>query len=195
MEMNDAQGSALPCGRDIETVWKQPSARAGGEPDGHDPGCEYCAAARESLAVLREVTGELVAEEIQPPAGFATRIMSAVRAERSRHHMLKLPSTEPGEVRVSEQAVAAVLRSAADSVDGVRARHCRITATETDGAVRVRLTIAVGYRGFHADAVEDVRERVRAAASAHVGVSLVHVDLTVEDLYDAPHHRDEAPGL
>ncbi|MFF7202544.1 Asp23/Gls24 family envelope stress response protein [Streptomyces sp. NPDC008141] len=195
MEMNDAQGSTLPCGRDIETVWERPSPRGGDESDGHDPGCEYCAAARESLAVLREVTGELAAEEIHPPAGVTARIMSAVRAERGRHHMLLLPSTEPGEVRVSEQAVAAVLRSAADSVDGVRARHCRITTTETDGAVRVELTIAVGYRGFHSEAVEDVRERVRAAASARVGVSLVHVDLTVEDLYDAHHQRDEASGL
>ncbi|WP_327685674.1 Asp23/Gls24 family envelope stress response protein [Streptomyces sp. NBC_00467] len=195
MEMNDAQGSTLPCGRDIETVWERPSPRGGDESDGHDPACEYCAAARESLAVLREVTGELAAEEIHPPGGVTARIMSAVRAERGRHHMLLLPSTEPGDVRVSEQAVAAVLRSAADSVDGVRARHCRITATETVGAVRVELTIAVGYRGFHSDAIEDVRERVRAAAAARVGVSLVHVDLTVEDLYDAQHHRDEASGL
>ncbi|MEU9014990.1 Asp23/Gls24 family envelope stress response protein [Streptomyces sp. NPDC048479] len=182
--MSDAQGYMLPCGRDVETVWERLDPFDSGRADAHDHACEYCSAARESLRVLREVTGELASEASSPPPGLTGRIMSAVRAEVRRHTMLTLPTAEPGGVRISEQAVAAVLRFAADSVDGVRARRCRITATETDGAVEVAMSLAVSYRGFAADAIDEVRERVRAAAAARVGISLVRLDLTVEDLFD-----------
>lgn len=184
MEMSDAQGYMLPCGRDVETVWERLDAVDTGVADTHDLDCEYCSAARYSLLVLREVTGELALEEIGPTLGLTNRIMSAVRAEVRRHRMLALPTSEPGGVRISEQAVAAVLRFAADSVDGVRARRCKITATETDGAVEVSMSLAVSYRDFAAAAVDEVRERVRAAAAARVGMTLVRLDLAVEDLYD-----------
>lgn len=185
MEMSDAQGYMLPCGRDMETVWERLDPIDTGVADAHELTCEYCSAARESLVVLREVTGELASEETRPALGLTGRIMSAVRAEVRRHHMLALPSAEPGGLRISEQAVAAVLRFAADSVDGVRARRCRIAVTETEGAVEVAMSLAVAYRRFSADAVDEVRERVRAAAAARVGITLVRLDLTVEDLYDA----------
>jgi hypothetical protein len=51
--------------------------------------------------------------------------------------------------------------------------------------VDVEMSLAVAYRRFSADAVDEVRERVRAAAAARVGIVLVRLDLTVEDLYDA----------
>ncbi|MGX1884829.1 hypothetical protein [Streptomyces sp. NPDC055287] len=184
MEMNDAQGYTLPCGREIEMVWERLDRGDTGPVDAHGLACEHCCAARESLAVLREVTGKLASEDIGPALGLTGRIMSAVRAEVHRHSMLALPTPEPGGVRISVQAVTAVLRFAADTVDGVRARHCRVAATEADGAVEVAMTLAVSYRRFAADSVDEVRKRVRAAAAARVGISPVHVDLTVEDLYD-----------
>jgi uncharacterized alkaline shock family protein YloU len=184
MEMSDAQGYMLPCGRDVEAVWERLDPVDTGVATTHDLRCEYCSAARDSLLVLREVTGELASEEIEPPLGLTVRIMSAVRAEVRRHNMLALPTAEPGGVRISEQAVAAVLRFAADTVDGVRARRCRITAAERDGAVEVAMSLAVSYRDFAAAAVDEVRERVQAAAAARIGISLVRLDLTVEDLYD-----------
>ncbi|MEU1280254.1 Asp23/Gls24 family envelope stress response protein [Streptomyces sp. NPDC005805] len=198
MEVSGEQGRVLPCGRDTETVWRRTgagngratgpldAARAG---DGHDPGCAHCAAVEEGFAVLRAATDELVAERVRPSAGLTGRIMSAVRAERRRRHLLVLPTGEPGQARISEQAVASVLRSAADSVEGVRARHCRVAPAGAedgaeDGAVRVELCIAVRYRGFRAEAVAEVRERVRAAAAARIGVPLARLDLTVEDVHD-----------
>lgn len=185
MEMSDAQGYVLSCGREMETVWERLDLDSTDLADTHDLTCEHCSAARQSLVILQEVTGKLASEEIGPPLTMTGRIMSAVRAEVRRHHMLALPGAEPGEVQISEQAVAAVLRCAADSVDGVRARHCRISVTERKGAVDVEMSLAVAYRRFSADAVDEVRERVRAAAAARVGIVLVRLDLTVEDLYDA----------
>lgn len=184
MEMSDTQGYVLPCGRDMEAVWERLDPAGTGLGDSHDLTCEHCTAARQSLVILQEVTGKLASEEIGPPLGLTGRIMSAVRAEVRRHHMLALPGAEPGGVQISEQAVAAVLRFAADSVDGVRARRCRISVTDREGAVEVEMSLAVAYRRFSADAVDEVRERVRAAAAARVGIALVRLDLTVEDLYD-----------
>ncbi|MGW1884536.1 hypothetical protein [Streptomyces sp. NPDC001970] len=185
MAMSDAQGYMLPCGRSVDTVWERLDPMDTGVADAHELTCEYCSAARQCLVILQEVTGRLASEETGPPLGLTGRIMSAVRAEVRRHHMLALPTPEPGGVHISEQAVAAVLRRAADSVDGVRARRCRITVTETEGAMEVAMSLAVAYRRFSANAVDEVRERVRAAAAARVGITLVRLDLTVEDLYDA----------
>ncbi|MER7815490.1 Asp23/Gls24 family envelope stress response protein [Streptomyces sp. NPDC096153] len=187
MAMSDAQGCMLPCGRDVETVWERLDATDSGSADAHEATCAYCSATRKGLVVLRQVAGGLATEDAAPVSlGLVERIMSAVRAEKTRrHHMLTLPGPEPGGLRISEQAVAAVLRSAADSVDGVRARRCRIAATEAVGEVEVEMSLAVAYRRFSADAVHEVRERVAAAAAARVGVTPVHLDLTVEDLYDA----------
>ncbi|MFJ7949624.1 Asp23/Gls24 family envelope stress response protein [Streptomyces sp. NPDC096354] len=185
MEMSEAQGYVLPCGREMETVWERLGPADSSLADTHDLTCEHCSAARQSLVILQEVTGKLASEEIAPPLSLTGRIMSAVRAEVRRHHMLALPGAEPGRVQISEQAVAAVLRCAADSVDGVRARHCRIFVTGREGAVDVEMSLAVAYHRFSADAVEEVRERVRTAAAARVGIALVRLDLTVEDLYDA----------
>ncbi|MET8436053.1 Asp23/Gls24 family envelope stress response protein [Streptomyces sp900116325] len=185
MEMSEAQGYVLACGREMETVWERLDPVGTDLADTHDLTCEHCSAARQSLVILQEVTGKLASEEFGPPLTLTGRIMSAVRAEVRRHHMLALPGAEPGGVQISEEAVAAVLRCAADSVDGVRARHCRISVTEREGAVDVEMSLAVAYRRFSADAVDEVRKQVRAAAAARVGIVLVRLDLTVEDLYDA----------
>jgi uncharacterized alkaline shock family protein YloU len=188
MAMNQTDDYTLPCGRDVETVWDRLGEVEAGRADAHELDCAHCLAARESLLVLRQLTGELAVEDVEPSFDLTSRIMSAVRAEVRRRDTIPLPTPEPGEVLVSEQAVAAVLRFAADSVDGVRARHCRITVeTTADGAVEcvVDLTVAVAYRRFAADALPVVRDRVTAAASARIGLRLARLNLTVVDVYDA----------
>lgn len=176
----------LPCGRDVEEVWAQLQDSA--PQDGHQAHCPHCSAARDGLQVLRELTGQLAGETAAPSPELTSRIMSAVRAEVHRHDVLALPSTEPGGVQISVQAAASVLRFAADSVPGVRARRCRVTtrtndASEGVGAVDVELSIAVGYP-FSGRDLELVRERVSAAAAVLIGVRLTRLDVLVADLYD-----------
>lgn len=187
MAMNQAmRGYALPCGRDVEHVWERLDEVEAGRADAHELGCPHCRAAAESLAVLRDLTGQLAAADAEPGLDLTGRIMSAVRAEVRRHDLLPLTTPEPGDVRVSVQVVAAVLRFAADTVPGVRARRCRVTTTDSpDFAVEVELGVAVSYRGFSSDALDLVRERVTAAASARVGVRLARLDLALDDLFDA----------
>ncbi|MFD8493012.1 Asp23/Gls24 family envelope stress response protein [Amycolatopsis sp. NPDC059657] len=177
--MEIAQDYLLPCGRDVETMWERLD-----EPDEHETGCEHCGGARASLLVLRELTGELIADEPEPSLDLTGRIMAAVRADVRKRDLLPVATTEPGAVRVSAQAVAAVLRFAADSVEGVRARRCKVTEA-ADYSVIVEMTIAVAYREFSGTALALVRDRVAAAASARVGVRLARLDLTMDDLYES----------
>jgi hypothetical protein len=182
-------GHTLPCGRAVDTVWRRLDQVEAGLADSHEVGCVYCAAAEESLVVLRELTGRLAVEATTADAGppeLTGRIMSAVRADVRRRDMLPLPSAEPGLVRVSEQAVAVVLRFAADTVVGVHARHCRVRALDSpDCAVEVEMSIAVGYPEFAATALAEVRDRVVAAAGARIGVRLARFELALEDVYEA----------
>jgi hypothetical protein len=172
------EGYELPCGRDVETVWVRLD-----ETDAHQRDCPHCTAARQSLLVLRSLTEVMTADESAPSPGLTGRIMSAVRAEVRRGDLVELPSTAPGGARISEAAIAAVLRFAADQVPGVRARRCRIHAIEDDpGAIEVRMTIAVSYRHFVGE-VDRIRERIEAAATGRIGVRLARLDLTVDDVY------------
>jgi hypothetical protein len=180
MAMTDYE---LPCERDVEQVWERLDAVGAGLADEHELTCPHCRAARESLLALREATSELVAEEDAPPPDLFGRIMSAVRAEVRRGQLLPLASPEPGTVEVSEQAVAAVLRYAADTVDGIRARRCRIR-DDGGGVVEVELTLAVKLgNATGGEALAKVRERVTAAAAARVGLTLAKLDLLVDDIF------------
>jgi hypothetical protein len=203
----ETQGYLLPCGRDVETVWERLADVEAGRGDEHDLTCPDCRDARASLLTLREMTGELLADTAEPAPHLTSRIMAAVRAEvRRRHDMLPLPTEDPGLVRVSEHAVAAILRFAADSVAGVRARRCRVhdfrVTTAKPGAdltggtsgdigvgeegelmFVVELTVAVSYRSFAWRSLDLVRERVTAAAATRIGPRVHRLDLIVEDVY------------
>jgi uncharacterized alkaline shock family protein YloU len=171
----------LPCGRRVEDLWDV----LGSAPDAHVQGCPHCRTALGSLAALAEATRAVYDDEsLTPPPTLTSRIMAAVRADVRRTSRLPLPAGEHGPVDVSEQAVAAVLRFAADSVDGVRARRCRLERLE-DGRVRVDLSVSVRFSGgTSVRTVDVVRDRVRAVATAHVGLDLADVDVEVEDVWD-----------
>ncbi|MET7772958.1 Asp23/Gls24 family envelope stress response protein [Nocardia sp. NPDC005366] len=179
----------LPCGRELEQVWDRLDVVEAGFGDEHEITCPYCAAARDSLRALRAATAELIEEPEQTPPDLFGRIMSAVRADARRGRALDLPTPAPGKVEVSEQAVAAVLRYAADTVPGVSARHCRVrgVATASSGAhrVEVELSVAIGIgRTTVGAALPLVRERVAAALSTRVGLVLDRLDLEVADVID-----------
>ncbi|MBF6326917.1 Asp23/Gls24 family envelope stress response protein [Nocardia transvalensis] len=179
----------LPCGRGLEQVWQRLDAVEAGRADDHEASCPHCAAARESLFTLRTATRELIEEPDPPPPDLFGRIMSAVRAEVRRGRTLALSTPHPGTLEVSEQAVAVVLRYAADTVDGVRARSCHVhgrgPGADGEQTIAVEMTIAVrmGGRGVE-ELIPRVRERVRAALSARIGLALERLDITVVDIYE-----------
>lgn len=171
----------LPCGRLVEDLWDGMQ----GPPDAHVQDCPHCRTALGSLTALAEATRAVVDDDelLTPPPSLVRSIMSAVRADVRRTSRLPLADGEHGPVDISEQAVAAVLRFAADSVDGVRARRCRLHLQ--DGTVRVDLSISVRFSGgTSVTTVDLVRERVRAVATAHVGLDVTGIDIEVEDVWD-----------
>ncbi|MFD3743334.1 Asp23/Gls24 family envelope stress response protein [Nocardia sp. NPDC058633] len=175
----------LPCGRGLEQVWERLDD---GDTDAHESSCPHCAAARESLLTLRSATRELIEEPDPPPPDLFGRIMSAVRADVRRGRTLGVDTPHPGAIQVSEQAVAVVLRFAADTVDGVRARGCRVQSSDTDEngeqVIAVDMSLSVRHGGPSIDdIVSVVRARVGAAATARIGVRLGAFDVTVVDIY------------
>nr|WP_042190694.1 hypothetical protein [Kibdelosporangium sp. MJ126-NF4]CEL19521.1 hypothetical protein [Kibdelosporangium sp. MJ126-NF4]CTQ94679.1 hypothetical protein [Kibdelosporangium sp. MJ126-NF4] len=183
MAMNDAD-YMLPCGRDVETVWDRLTTVDAGDADEHDLSCPHCTATRDSLRALRSAVDEMATEEVEPPTDLVGRIMSAVRADARRRDMVPLPSQEPNEARISAQAIASVLRFAADTVEGVRARGCKVHQSDAPDSIEVELSIAVSYRGLAAGAYDLVRERVTSAVSARIGVRLDKLDIVVADVFD-----------
>ncbi|OLR91843.1 anti-sigma factor [Actinokineospora bangkokensis] len=174
----DTRGYALPCGRDVEGVW------AGlDDPDEHQLSCPDCTAVRASLLVLRQATAELAEEDLEPPPGLTSRIMSAVRADLRRGDRVELFTEGADTARISAQAAAAVIRWAADGVPGVQARRCRVSETGS-GAIGADLEIAVDGEHLSPATVRVVRERVLAAVTARIGWPNVTLDLTVVDLLD-----------
>lgn len=190
---------ALPCGRGIEGLWERMEAGTAGSPGTHEQNCPHCRTALAGLSALREAASGLAAEPVAVPPRLTGRIMAAVRAEARRARMLPLPDAglEPGgRAEVSERAVAVVLRFAADSVGGIRARRCtvrpRAAAESPDGQrgwVDVELTLAVRYgTSPGGEVLAAVRRAVLASAESQLGLRVARFDLLVEDIWPA------APG-
>lgn len=184
----------LPCGRHLEDLLNRLDSAAGASPDGHANACPHCRTARASLQALAEATRAVYEDtSLTPSLDLRERILATVRAELRRGERLPLPPGAFGPVDVSEQAVAVVLRFAADTVEGVRARRCRLYPTvgtrpagdtEGVGSVKVELSIAIRYGpDTSLQLVEAVRSRVVAAAAAQIGLHVCEVDVTIEDVY------------
>ncbi|NIH83431.1 Asp23/Gls24 family envelope stress response protein [Amycolatopsis granulosa] len=178
----------LPCGRSLEEVWDTLGAVEAGFATDHDLTCPHCSTARGSLLALRDATRELAAEEAEPSRDLTEKIMAAVRNDVRRYgRMVPLPAAEAGRLEVSSAAVAAVLRFAADGMDGIRGRRCRVTPTGVDAdgqtLIEAELTVAAAYRVELDEVLDRLRERVSAACASGIGVRLVRLDLTVEDVY------------
>ncbi|WP_067564181.1 Asp23/Gls24 family envelope stress response protein [Nocardia acidivorans] len=188
IDTDTEQEYVLPCGRGLDSVWDRLDTVRNGGGDAHEASCIHCRTARESLLGLRTATRELIDQPDPPPSDLVERIMSAVRSELRRGQALGLPTPHAGTVAVSEQAVAVVLRYAADSVPGVRARRCRMQAVGTgpDGetVVHISMTIAVEVNGDGVHGlVPKVREAVTAAASARTGLVVGRLDIAIVDVY------------
>ncbi|RJQ66485.1 Asp23/Gls24 family envelope stress response protein [Pseudonocardiaceae bacterium YIM PH 21723] len=167
----------LACGRALDEVWDQLD-----HPTEHGRTCAHCTKARESLLLLREATGLLVEEPDPPALDLTSKIMAAVRADVRRKEMFDLPGTG---IDISEQAIARVIRAAADQVPGVRARRCvvRVSVQDDRLALSVDLSVAVAYESVIQDAVDQVRLRAIAACEQRIGIRLSELSVLVEDIY------------
>ncbi len=181
MAVNLAAGR-LPCGHDIDQLWDD---LADSTLDEHARGCEYCQAALTEIRPLRAATSELAAEPVRPPADLSARVMAVIRARIPSAPRIALSGPAGIRLSISEHAAAIVLRAAGDTVDGVRARSCRLTPVARDmcNSAGLRLTISIRYGLPALAAARAVRVAVRNAARAQLGLPLDHIDIEVVDIY------------
>jgi uncharacterized alkaline shock family protein YloU len=175
-------GGRLPCGRPVDMLWNH---IAYGTADEHSRSCEYCQAALAQIRRLLTATGDVHGERVRPPADLHRRVMAVIRAQRPPAPRVMLPGPSGNRLNISEQAVAFILRAAGDSVDGVRARSCRLTTAAPGVSTDADLELSISLRyGMPAPAAaRAVRAAVRAAARAQLGLTLDRVDIDVVDIH------------
>jgi hypothetical protein len=182
MAVNPA-GDTLPCGRYGGQLWDSLSESP---PDQHTRSCPHCQAVLATIRPVAAAISQLAAEPVSPPADLASNVMSAIRARTHRNHRIPLPAPAGMRLDIREQAATAILRAAADRIDGVRARSCQlIRAAGRESPTGAQLTISVRY-GTPADQrAALVRAAVRAAARSQLGLALDTINITVTDIYDS----------
>ena len=89
-----------------------------------------------------------------------------------------------GEIRVEGDALAALVISAAELVDGARARRPRrgLDVAVADGAVQVELELAARYGSVLPDLARAVQESVTDALRTAAGLTVERVDVSIEEL-------------
>ncbi|WP_049829318.1 hypothetical protein [Arthrobacter sp. RIT-PI-e] len=187
----------LGCGRDLDEVW----ASIDEPPSAHEQHCEDCRSARASLQNLALITGAMrendrVDPELQPGSRVREAIMMVARAEIRRGRRAPLSRTELGTIDISEQALTALIRFAASTLPGVRARRCSISTTGPGGTrapsgdpvdvtdVRITLRVALPSTMRIPPAMVSLRERVGAIVRTQTSITMKQIDIVVEDLYD-----------
>ena len=173
MAVNPADDT-LPCGHHVDELWNH---LAYGTPDEHARACEHCQAALDEIRPLLTATSELAAEPARPPDDLTGRVMAVIRARIPPAPRIALPGPAGIRLHISEHAAAIILRAAGDTVEGVRARSCRLTPAG------LKLTISLRYGTPAATATKAVRAAVRAAARAQLGLTLGRIDIEVADIH------------
>ena len=175
----------LACGRDAALVWDL--AEAGLPLDAHGRGCPHCSAAYADARRLDATVHRMAAEPVEaPPSALEAvlgRVMGAVRAELRPEEALVLDSPL-GPNRVARSAAAGVLRAVVDTMDGMRARSCRIEQPGPDTSADVTLTVSARFGLELASAAARVRQTVLAAGEQLLGLPLRRVDIEVVDLWE-----------
>lgn len=177
-------GDRLPCGHDVDQLWDNLEQDA---LDEHARSCGHCQAALTEIRPLRTATNALAAEPVHPPADLNARVMTVVRARMAAGPRITLPGPAGNRLFISEHAAAVILRAAGDTVDGVRARSCRLQPDAPNTSIPADLTLSISLRfGMPVPAAaRAVRAAVRTAARAQLGLTLGRVDIDVVDVHTA----------
>jgi len=89
-----------------------------------------------------------------------------------------------GEVRIEGDALAGLVLSATELVDGARARRPRrgLDISVDDGTVRVELELAARYGSVLPELARAVQASVADALRSSAGLTVSRVDVSIEEL-------------
>ncbi|MEJ8279043.1 Asp23/Gls24 family envelope stress response protein [Pseudonocardia spirodelae] len=177
----------LACGRDAADVWDHAEA---GTLDEHERTCPHCVRARADHDRLGGLVARMAAEPLRPPPSVLEQVMGAVVADLRPHELLHLGP----DAWLGRPTAEAALRHVVDTMDGLRARRCRIEQDRVpDGVggvgaapVWVRMTVAARFGVDLASVTARVRQMLISAGDRTLGVPITGVDILVEDLWEEP---------
>lgn len=137
---------------------------------------------------LRDVIDDYMGHYVPDPeqtAGIRERILQLVRNDLYRGPSTKLRTSEGHEYSIASAAVRTIIRSAVDTVDGIRSRSVGIAAAgEPSGsAAEVRLTVTMRADIRFVAAADLIRAAVSEALERELGVPAARIDIEVEDAY------------
>ncbi|WP_224391863.1 Asp23/Gls24 family envelope stress response protein [Pseudonocardia sp. ICBG1293] len=171
----------LACGRDAADVWEHAAA---GVLDEHELTCPHCLRARADSEHLGGLVARMAAEPLRPPPSVLEQVMGAVVADLRPHELLELGP----DAWLGRPTAEAALRHVVDTMDGLRARRCRIERLRDAGtgpaAVWVRVTVAARFGVDLASVTARVRQMMISAGDRTLGVPIAGVDILVEDLWE-----------
>jgi hypothetical protein len=183
--MTEAEIAPLACGRDAALVWDR--AEAGLPLDAHGRDCPHCSAAYADARQLDVAVHRMAEEPVQMPAeaveAVLGRVLETARSRLRTEEALRLDSPL-GTNRLARAAAATALRAVVDTMDGMRARSCRIEQSGPGTAADVTLTVAARFGVDLASAAVRVRQAVLAAGDQLLGLPLRRVDIEVVDLWE-----------
>jgi len=172
----------LACGRDAARVWEHAES---GELDEHERTCPHCRSTVSDRERLGGLVGRLAAEEIPPPPNLLEQVMTAVVADLRPQDLLDLGDGS----WLARPAAAATLRHVVDSMDGLRARSCRITQEQAPapgepGPLHVTVGVTARFGVDLASVTARVRQVMLSTGDRAFGVAVRRVDIQVVDVWD-----------
>lgn len=184
----DEDDELLPCGRPLSEVWEIAEDPTRSDP--HAEQCPHCGRALDEWTRLETLVGGLRDETDTVASYDATpltrRVMDVVRVELRPGR--PLPLGEPAEdLWIMEAVAARALRTAGETVAGVRAGSCRIVPRDPyapggSAGVDVRLDIVAPAGAALEHLAEQVRDQVLDAARTRLGMDVTAVDIRITDL-------------
>ncbi|MFD7717323.1 Asp23/Gls24 family envelope stress response protein [Streptomyces sp. NPDC059814] len=191
----DPDDERLPCGRLLSHVWELWEQ---GAADPHLDGCPHCRRAVDELAGLESAVRGLRAEtdttETYDATPLTQRVMDVVRLELRPGRPLPLGGPDE-DLWIMEAVAARTVRTAAETVTGVRAGSCRIVpgAPRPQGRARIDVRLELHALLTHdlPELADQVRRRVREAVDGGLGLDITELDIRITDLLDP---EESPPG-
>jgi uncharacterized alkaline shock family protein YloU len=191
----------LPCGAEVSELIEQVAAGGGDQRSDHQVTCPHCSALLPELERVWAPIGEFTREQVTPPPGLVTVVMSQVRRLVTAV-WLSLRTSSRGTTRVARWVVGRIASLAARQVPGVHQVLSHVadidTASQPVPAGHTRQPgdagdVGAGRTAIHLDLVTQYGESIPAIAQAvrHTvakriqdltGLEVTEVNITVGDI-------------
>lgn len=184
--MTDTTGNG--CGRTVEELSEYlETGDSNDQP--HIDTCPQCQAGLRSLRRLRELTRDLLAEDLAEAAAdespWLENILANLNLEIRAGRSIPLTPGQAGEVLYqTEGALTALVRAAGDTVEGIMIGKCRFTGDVTVPGAPTTVDVEVSARYGHRlpDLAETLRRTLDDALATHCELNITAINLTITEL-------------